>query len=185
MIAFSGFILATQAPFTKTHASYHGEILENYTPEPDLRIQQSHIRGIRHDDMAEIPRIKPIPEAEYISSYYGMRIHPVHKVRMMHTGVDFPGRIGSPVVATAGGLVTEAVTQADSSTYGKHVIIGHDDVYWTLYAHLSKVLVKEGQVVEIGDTIGLLGNTGISTNPHLHYEVLGKHKRRLNPAKFF
>lgn len=149
-----------------------------------IRIQQAHLRGIKHNDMAEVPRTVPIPGYEVISSGFGVRLHPVHKMHLMHTGVDFPARIGSPVVATAAGLVTTAVNRADSSTYGKHVVIGHDDVYWTRYAHLSEVLVEEGELVELGDTIGRVGNTGTSTNAHLHYEVL-KNDEYQDPEQFF
>ncbi len=184
LLAIGAFLLATQAPKRDAPHSYSGETYDNYTSTPQIRIQQSHLRGIKHTDMAAVPKIAPVPGTAYVSSSYGMRLHPIHKVRLMHLGCDFAALKGSPVIATADGLVTRSVTKADSSTYGKHVIIGHDDVYWTLYAHLSKVFVHNGQVVEMGDTLGLVGNTGNSTNPHLHYEVL-KGEKRLNPEKFF
>lgn len=186
LIAIGGFLLATQAPQKAAPHSYAGEVYENYTPTPHIRIQQAHLRGIKHQDMAAAPKIAPIPGDAYISSSFGMRLHPIHKMRMMHLGCDFAAPKGSPVIAASSGLVTTSITKADSSTYGKHVILGHDDVYWTLYAHLSKVFVNEGDIVEMGDTIGLVGNTGNSTNPHLHYEVLkGEDQKRLNPEKFF
>ena len=101
----------------------------------------------------------------------------------MHWGIDFPIPTGTPVRASAGGVVEKIVWGARQSSYGKHVRIGHDEVYSTLYAHLSRIMVEEGQYVEKGDTIGLSGNTGISTNPHLHFEVF-KDGKRVNPIKF-
>ena len=76
------------------------------------------------------------------------------------------------MVATADGIVHRAMADEDSSSYGRNIIIAHDGVYKTLYAHLSQVNVKRGMSVKKGDIIGYSGNTGYSTNPHLHYEVI-------------
>jgi murein DD-endopeptidase MepM/ murein hydrolase activator NlpD len=102
-------------------------------------------------------------------SSYGMRIHPITKVRTMHEGMDFSARTGTPIYATGDGRVTFA--GRDNSGYGMYVIIDHGYGYKTLYAHLYKTLVKKGQRVRRSDIIALVGNTGKSTGPHLHYEV--------------
>lgn len=114
------------------------------------------------------PSISPIKNARKTSGY-GIRIHPVYKVKKLHRGMDFAAPIGTPVVATADGKVEKVKLQ--NSGYGNHLIIQHDDIYSTLYAQLSKVLVEEGKLVKKGDTIGLVGSSGASTGPHLHYEV--------------
>ncbi len=116
----------------------------------------------------EPPSISPIKNARQTSGF-GMRMHPIHKVKKLHRGMDFAAAIGTPVVATADGKVTKVKLQTEG--YGKHLVIQHDDIYSTLYAQLSKILVKEGQYVQKGDTIGLVGSSGASTAPHLHYEV--------------
>jgi murein DD-endopeptidase MepM/ murein hydrolase activator NlpD len=115
-----------------------------------------------------IPAIKPM-EGFYSIHGFGMRKHPIFKVWKPHEGIDIANEIGTPVYATGNGVVQAAGrTQAG---YGNMIIIDHGFGYTTLYGHLSKVLVREGQKVKRGDLIGRCGNTGISTNPHLHYEV--------------
>ena len=182
-LAFGGMILATQLPEQQVTVSYAGEVHVDYQSTPQLRTQQASLRGIRYQDMADVPRRSPVPDGIHISSYYGMRNHPIHKIRLRHTGIDYAAMTGTPVMATAGGIVTESMFHSDSSTYGKHVVINHDDVFSSRYAHLSKVFVEEGQEVELGDTIGLVGSTGVSTNAHLHYEVI-KGGSFQNPTRF-
>jgi murein DD-endopeptidase MepM/ murein hydrolase activator NlpD len=107
-----------------------------------------------------------------ISSYYGERIHPIYKTRHIHTGIDIAAPEGTPVIATGNGTVTGIKYKGG---YGKQVVIRHSDKYDTRYAHLSKILVKEGDVVNLGDTIGKVGSTGLSTGNHLHYELIHQH----------
>lgn len=182
-LAIGGFILATQLPEQSVAVSYSGEVRTEYASVPKLRTQQANLRGIQYGDLADVPRIAPVPKGIHVSSHFGMRNHPIHKIRLRHTGIDYAAMKGTPVLATAGGIVTQAITRSDSSTYGKHVMINHDDVFSTRYAHLSKLYVENGQEVEIGDTIGLVGNTGLSTSAHLHYEVI-KGNSFQNPAKY-
>ncbi len=137
-----------------------------------LKSQASHLRPINPFIIDIIPTSRPIPEGIPVGSMFGMRKHPVLGVDKMHQGLDFPAPAGTPVLATAAGMVTKAFFGADSSSYGNHVTIWHDEEYQTLYAHLSRLHVTENQVVSEGDTIGYVGNTGRSTNPHLHYEVI-------------
>ena len=101
----------------------------------------------------------------------------------MHKGVDFPLPIGTPIIATADGEVDKVVSSRGKSSFGRYILLCHDEVYSSLYAHLSKTLVKEGQEVLQGDTIGFSGNSGLTTSPHLHYEIF-KYGRQVNPIKF-
>jgi murein DD-endopeptidase MepM/ murein hydrolase activator NlpD len=120
---------------------------------------------------ASIPAIQPIANKQLISlaSGYGMRIHPVYKVRRMHQGIDFSAAIGTPIYATADGQV---ITVEFSFTgYGNMVEIDHGFGYKTRYAHMHGFAVRKGQRVKRGELIGYVGNTGLSTGPHLHYEV--------------
>jgi murein DD-endopeptidase MepM/ murein hydrolase activator NlpD len=120
---------------------------------------------------ASIPAIQPISNKQLISlaSGYGIRIHPVYKVRRMHQGIDFSAAIGTPIYATADGQV---ITVEFSFTgYGNMVEIDHGFGYKTRYAHMHGFAVRKGQRVKRGELIGYVGNTGLSTGPHLHYEV--------------
>ncbi len=132
------------------------------------------------------PTIRPV-RTRSISDKYGKRIDPFTKKWDFHSGVDFTGRRGTPIYATADGVVTKANYQAG---YGRFVEIDHGLGFYknkrkqvyskTRFGHLHKIKVKEGQVVKRGDVIGTLGNTGRSTGPHLHYEIL-INNRHINP----
>lgn len=117
-----------------------------------------------------------------ITSSFGMRVHPITGVTRMHTGVDIGAPYGSPVVAVANGYV---VFQGSLGGYGNAIMIEHGDCR-TLYGHLSKIYVKAGEKVYAGQRIGAVGSTGLSTGPHLHFEVrTGKDRTQyLNPAKY-
>lgn len=99
---------------------------------------------------------------------FGPRIHPLYKNKQVHKGIDFKAKPGTPVLATADGEVTFAGTKGN---YGILVTIQHADGYVTSYAHLQSHAVKVGQQVTLGEEIAAVGNTGMSTGPHLHYEV--------------
>ena len=109
-----------------------------------------------------------IPAYGKISSPFGMRNHPIKKVNIAHTGVDISSSKGDPILAAATGVVEYS---AYSKGYGYHVIIDHKNGYRTLYGHSSKLLVKKGELVKKGQTIALVGSTGVSTGPHLHFEI--------------
>jgi murein DD-endopeptidase MepM/ murein hydrolase activator NlpD len=109
-------------------------------------------------------------------------MHPIYKVRKMHWGMDFSAPTGTEIFATGDGTVTKV--NKGRRGYGKHVIIDHGYGYQTLYAHMSEIDVRRGQKVKRGDVIGLVGNTGISSAPHLHYEVI-KDGKKINPANFY
>ncbi len=133
---------------------------------------------------ASIPAIQPIANKQLIalSSGFGLRIHPIYKVKKMHPGIDFAASIGTPVYATADGTVT--LVDVKFSGYGKQVMIDHGFGYRTRYAHMHDFAVKKGQQVKRGDLIGYVGNTGLSTAPHLHYEVF-INDQRVDPVHYF
>ena len=104
-----------------------------------------------------------------VAAPFGMRIHPFYKVLKMHVGVDFAASVGTPVRATADGVVKSLVSSKRG--YGNTVIIEHGNGYQTIYAHLDEMRVRVGQRVTLGTIVGTVGNTGMSMAPHLHYEV--------------
>lgn len=116
-----------------------------------------------------IPSGSPLKKT-YITSRYGKRIHPVTKKHSFHSGIDFRAKIGTKVFATADGKIIRC-GKAKSKNAGIEVVISHNEEYKTHYLHLSKVLVKKGDIVRKGDVIALSGNTGRSTGPHLHYSI--------------
>ena len=120
--------------------------------------------------MENIPAIQPVmnKDLKRVASGYGMHIDPVYHVRKFHQGMDFSAPIGTDVFATGNAKVEFAGWRQG---YGNTVILDHGYGYKTLYAHLYKVLVRKGQKVRRSDIIALVGNTGKSTGPHLHYEV--------------
>ncbi len=126
-----------------------------------------------------LPGGRPIVQG-WLSSRYGMRTDPFTGKRDFHAGMDFAGKEGSPVVATAAGVVTWAGSR---SGYGNLVEINHGGGYATRYGHNRKILVRVGDTVKKGQIIGEMGSTGRSTGPHVHFEVL-RNGRTVNPAKY-
>jgi murein DD-endopeptidase MepM/ murein hydrolase activator NlpD len=135
--------------------------------------------------LASIPAIQPVNNKDLrrIGSYFGMRTDPFYKVRKFHEGMDFTAAVGTEVYATGNGTIDFAGRDGEGG-YGNEVIIDHGYTYETVYAHLSRIFVKEGQKILRGQIIGYVGNTGKSTAPHLHYEVR-KNNIPLNPVYFF
>ncbi|MFP4089338.1 MAG: M23 family metallopeptidase [Cyclobacteriaceae bacterium] len=134
--------------------------------------------------LAAIPAIQPVSNKELrrLASGFGMRVHPIYKVKMMHPGIDFSAPQGTPVYATGAGKVI--TVKSAFAGYGKQVEIDHGFGYITKYAHMSDFNVKVGQTVERGQCIGYVGNSGTSTAPHLHYEII-KDGEKVNPIYFF
>jgi murein DD-endopeptidase MepM/ murein hydrolase activator NlpD len=127
-----------------------------------------------------IPSIRPV-EGGYLNSTFGYRNDPIDNVKRFHHGQDITVRSGSPVFAPADGEIKRAYYVGG---FGNHIKIDHGLGYTTLFAHLSKLNVKHGQQVKRGDIIGLSGNTGRSTAPHLHYEIHYNGKPQ-NPLDYF
>lgn len=136
----------------------------------------------RRARLKQLPAIRPA-EGRIVSNF-GMRQHPILKVRKMHEGIDFLLRTGTPVMATAEGMVKST---EQSPSYGKVVEIKHpESEYMTRYAHLSEIPddIYRGAEVQRGDTIAYSGNSGLSTGPHLHYEVHALDGEVLDPMHF-
>ena len=130
-----------------------------------------------------IPAIQPIANKDLRStaSGYGMRIDPIYRTPRFHSGMDFSAKIGTDIYATGNGVVTFA---AWKQGYGNCLIIDHGYGYKTLYGHLNKFKKRVGQKVTRGEVIGEVGNTGKSTGPHLHYEVIVRGKND-NPSRYY
>ena len=137
-------------------------------------------------DMLEaIPAIRPVPDPDLntLASGFGMRINPFHKGRTMHEGIDFAAPRGTPVFATGRGIVKAVKSSKVQAGYGNYVDIDHGFGYITKFAHMGKILVKKGQEVNRGDTIGYVGSSGGSIAPHVHYEVI-KDGKKIDPIQF-
>jgi murein DD-endopeptidase MepM/ murein hydrolase activator NlpD len=135
-----------------------------------------------------IPAIQPVANVDLrrVASGYGYRIHPIYKVRKMHTGMDFSAPTGTPIYATGDGVISndQGANKVGGHGYGRYVVIDHGYGYQTLYGHMSKIAVRSGQNIKRGDVIGYVGNSGASTAPHLHYEII-KNGEKINPINFF
>ncbi|MCS6935684.1 MAG: M23 family metallopeptidase [Chitinophagales bacterium] len=119
---------------------------------------------------------------ERLASGYGWRIDPIYKISKFHEGQDFTCHVGTEVHVTGDGVVE--TVEYSYQGYGNQIIVDHGYGYKTRYAHLSRFKVRPGQKVTRGDVIGYSGNTGKSTGPHLHYEVI-KNGIAVNPAYFY
>ncbi len=133
-----------------------------------------------------IPAIWPIDRTLLRNGIgaFGMRLHPILKRYQMHTGVDLACNTGSPVYATGDAVVEKSEKGLRYSGYGQMLLLKHNFGYQTRYAHLSERLVNIGDTVRRGELIGYVGNTGRSTGPHLHYEVILR-GQVVNPLNFF
>ena len=134
--------------------------------------------------LAATPAIQPVSNKDLsrIASGFGYRIDPIYKTVKMHAGLDFTAPQGTPIYATADGVIKTA-GRSDGG-YGNHVVINHGYGYETLYGHMLRIKARVGQRVKRGDLIGYVGSTGKSTGPHCHYEV-HKNGQRVDPVYFF
>ncbi len=173
----------------------HEDIIVKLSESVDNLRRKIYIESKSQDDVvdlaerkemlfAAIPAIQPVANKQLIAlaSGFGLRIHPIYKVKKMHTGIDFAAAIGTPIYATADGNIDKL--HVSFSGYGKMLEIDHGFGYRTRYAHMHGFAVRQGQKVKRGDLIGYVGDTGLSTAPHLHYEVFvnGIHA---NPVHYF
>lgn len=140
----------------------------------------------RENILNSTPSIKPVRQDKlarsinYLSGY-GVRMHPIYKIPKFHKGIDFTAPEGTKIQATGDGVVERV--EEKSTGYGLSVLINHGHDYETLYAHMHEILVKKGQKVKKGEVLGLIGDTGTSTAPHLHYEVHYK-GNAVNPIQY-
>lgn len=128
-------------------------------------------------ELSDYPVISPV-KCPVVSSSFGMRLHPIYKMRKFHTGIDFAKAKGASVYATGNGIVSR---KEYCSGYGNFIEIKHAGGFRSFYAHLSRTLVNVGDSVNITQQIACVGNTGVSTGSHLHYEIR-KEGYFLNPA---
>lgn len=134
--------------------------------------------------LASIPAIQPISNKNLtrIASGYGYRIDPIYKDRRAHLGMDFTAPHGTPIYATADGVITDA--GFNTGGFGNRVVINHGNSYETLYGHMYRIKARVGQRVKRGEVIGYVGNTGKSSGPHCHYEV-HRYGNPVNPIYYF
>ncbi len=181
--------------YDKLEGYKYTELIKGLTQKVDKLAKATVIQSKSYDDiwnlinnqekmLGSIPAIMPIHQKDLklMASGFGERIDPIYKTSHFHAGMDFVADIGKPVYATGNGTIEFAGT--DDSGYGIHVKVNHSFGYLTLYGHLSELKCVEGQKVKRGDLIGLVGSTGKSVGPHLHYEV---HKNGIpvNPVNYY
>jgi len=134
---------------------------------------------------ASVPSICPIKDKDIVStSGFGWRTHPITKKKDFHQGIDLKATEGTPILATADGVIVKREFIEEGKGYGRVIVIKHDNIYSTVYAQLSEFKVNIGDKVKQGDVIGLVGHSGLSTGPHLHYEVL-KEGKNVDPKDYF
>lgn len=171
-----------------------GELAASLTKRIDLLERKMFLQSRSFDEIVELtktqsdmishfPAIQPIKSKDMrsLASGYGLRIDPIYNVTKFHEGMDFSAPTGTEVFATGDGVVVSARFEKG---YGNMITIDHGYGYKTRYAHLSKILAFSGRRVHRGDKIGLVGSTGKSTGPHLHYEVW-LNGRVQNPAYYY
>ncbi|MDG2138803.1 MAG: M23 family metallopeptidase [Flavobacteriales bacterium] len=181
--------------YKKLSGFSNSEIIINTTKKIDQLTKQLYLQSKSFDEiinlaknktkmLSSIPAIQPVSNKDLsrMASGYGYRIHPIYKTRKLHAGMDFSAKNGTEIYATGDGVVSKV--RKSRRGYGNHVKINHGFGYETLYAHMSKYIVKRGQKVKRGEIIGYVGNTGTSVAPHLHYEV-HKDKKKINPVNFY
>lgn len=173
----------TDAPGARPQLGNLSTMLRRLQSQIDLRDSQlSALENVilsRQLGQEIHPEGRPVTTG-YISSPFGWRIDPFTGRDELHEGIDFAAPMGTPIHAVAAGIVTWAGLRGG---YGNMVQIDHGDGYSTRYGHASKILVHVGETVQRGDVIALVGSTGWSTGPHVHFEVL-KNGLEINPARF-
>jgi murein DD-endopeptidase MepM/ murein hydrolase activator NlpD len=177
-LAYAPSSEAQALPFAGLDQSLESLSAASLSAERQLEVLESLLRDKDYQQAKSLSG-RPILWG-WMSSPYGERVDPISGKKAWHKGVDFAGKAGSDVVAVAGGVVTYAGKRYG---YGILVEITHSDGYVTRYGHHQKVLVQVGDVVKRGRVIALMGSSGRSTGPHVHFEVF-KDGRRVDPAKY-
>jgi septal ring factor EnvC (AmiA/AmiB activator) len=173
----------------------NSEIVINVKQELDKIMKKIYIQSKSYDDviklakskeemLSSIPAIQPISNKDLTraASGWGYRIHPIYKIRKFHEGMDFTAPTGTDIYATGDGVIAEI--EHSFRGYGNKIVIDHGYGYKTLYGHMESFNVVVGQKVKRGDVIGKVGNTGLSTAPHLHYEV-SINGEKVNPINYY
>lgn len=188
-------VLNTIDPYMELQSLTDRQIVFLNSDRLDSMLQKStrekldyDILRIKSEDKAEmlhcIPAIQPLENSDLTrtASGYGYRIHPIYKILKFHSGMDFTAPVGTQVFATGDGTVEVASRSRRGS--GNRIVINHGYGYKTVYAHLNELNTMQGRKVTRGDVIGTVGTTGLSTAPHLHYEVL-INDEPVNPLNFY
>jgi len=173
----------------------NAELVTTVTKTLDVLSQKARVQLNSYNDvllcavekekmLASLPALSPLPKDDigYISDYFGYRDHPIYHRRLFHYGVDLTAEAGTEIHAPGDGIV-EKLDYA-SPGYGRTLLIDHGFGFKTLYGHLSKFNVKKGDTIKRGDVIAFVGNVGISSGSHLHYEII-KDGRKINPFNYF
>lgn len=181
--------------YAKLEGYDNSKLIVETTQKLDVLSRRLYVQSKSYDEVLEmaknksqmmacLPAIMPIKNGvDKICSGFGYRLHPIYKTLHLHTGIDIISPRGTPVYATGDGVVS--TPSGNSLTgYGISVVINHGYGYQTLFGHLSKKFVTEGQKIKRGQLIGYVGSTGMSTAPHLHYEVW-KSGTKINPVNYF
>ena len=181
--------------YAKLDGFDYSDLVIETAKELDALTRRVYIQSKSYDDLIEmaknkdvmlasIPAIMPISNKDLkrTASGWGWRIHPIYKTRKFHYGMDFTAPTGTEIYATGDGKIIQV--KKSRRGYGNKILVDHGFGYRTLYAHLSRFNVKRGQKVKRGDVIGYVGNSGLSTAPHLHYEVQ-QNGKKVNPLNFY
>jgi len=169
---------------TLSYAPNFKEVKERNITNCSLFTSISNIvSNIPNFDINRIPIISPIDSGSFIkvSDGFGYRFHPVKLTKIFHTGIDIASPIGTNIFATGQGYVEEI--RLKKYGYGNYILINHLNGFKTRYAHLDHINVKERDIVTQGMIIATSGNTGMTTGPHLHYEII-KNNRVIDPIRF-
>ena len=181
--------------YSKLESFDNSDLVIKTAEKIDILSKEAYIQAKSYDEVmkmamnkeelvAGMPAIMPISNKSLKStaSGWGYRIHPIYKIKQFHYGMDFTANIGTPIYATGDGIVKDV--QTIGGGFGRFVIIDHGFGYETLYGHMSDFKVKKGDKVKRGSVIGLVGNSGTSTGPHVHYEV-HKNGEPVNPQYYY
>lgn len=188
------FNFASTARYDSLENMGNAQLVIATTAKLDMLKRQLYLQSVSFDEITDlyrskdemyrcIPAIQPVASKnlKHMASGYGNRIDPIYGTVRYHAGMDFSAPIGTDIYATGDGIVEDAGWE---SGYGNCVVINHGYGYKTRYAHMSKMSVRRGEQVIRGQVIGHVGNTGKSTGPHLHYEVIVKGKT-VNPVNYY
>jgi len=174
-----------EASFETESALYAAEAEEADRVQREINEKVEELR--RQEAAAQASRVRgtgqllwPCPSGTGISSEYGVRLHPVHGVYRQHWGIDIPAAYGANIIASDSGSV---IISEYNSSYGNYIVIDHGNGWTTLYAHMSSRAVSVGTAVNKGQVIGYIGTTGVSTGPHLHFEV-SINGEKVDPVKY-
>lgn len=181
--------------YSKLEGLSNSDILIETTQRLDQLTKQLYIQSKSFDEVVKmaqnkaemissIPAIMPInnKNLKHMPSGFGWRTHPIYKTSEFHPGMDFAAPTGTPIYSTGDGVIERADNLAQG--YGNHVVVNHGYGYQTLYGHMSKIAVKAGQKIKRGELLGYVGSTGLSTAPHVHYEVI-KNNEKVNPINYY